>query len=73
MPSDIGFAVVSDIDYRTVFRIKLTYGVIPRDAAVLTEGNDNLVLEFGFGVNKDRLLFGGDLLSLWGIIILCPQ
>ena len=65
MPSDIGFAVVSDVYHRTVFRIKLTYGVVPGDAAVLTEGNDDLVLEYSFGVNKDRLLNGGDLSSLY--------
>lgn len=64
MPPNIGFAVVPDVDHRTVFRIKLTYGVVPGDAAVLAEGNDNLILEYSFGVNKDRLLLGGDLQSL---------
>lgn len=73
MPSDVGFAVVSDVYHRTVFREKLTYGVVPGDASVLAEGNDNLILEYSFGVNKDRLLLGGDLQSLCDVIILCPQ
>ena len=52
---NIGLAMVTDIDDTAVFRKELTYGVVPRNAAVLTEGYDNLVLEYGFGVNNDRL------------------
>lgn len=52
---NIGLAVVTDVDDTAVFREELTNGVVPRNAAVLTEGYDNLVLEYGFGVNNDRL------------------
>jgi hypothetical protein len=52
---DIGLAMVTDVYDTAVFREELTDRMVPRYAAVLTEGYDNLVLEYGFGVNKDRL------------------
>lgn len=44
MPPDISLAVVPDVDHTTVFRKKLTDGVVSSYAAVLAEGCDNLVL-----------------------------
>lgn len=58
MSENIGLAVGADFYDATVFRVKLPDRVVPSDTAVLTEGYDNLVLKFGFGVNKDRLPFG---------------
>ena len=55
MTPDIGLAVMTDIDDAAVFREELTHGVVTSDAAVLTEGYDNFVLEYGFVVNNDRL------------------
>ena len=52
MPPDIGFAVLTDVYNRTVLGEELPYRVVPSDAAVLTEGYDYLVLEYGFGVNN---------------------
>jgi hypothetical protein len=55
MTHDVTFAVLTNPDDAAVFRKELTYGVVPSDAAVLAEGHDNFVLEYGFGVNNDRL------------------
>ena len=41
---DISLAMVTDVDDTAVFCEELTYGVIPCDAAVLTESHDYLVL-----------------------------
>ena len=41
---NISFAVAADSYEATVFRIKLPDRMVPSDAAVLTEGYDNLVL-----------------------------
>lgn len=41
---DIGLAVVTDIDDAAVFREELADSVVPSDAAVFTEGYDNLIL-----------------------------
>lgn len=41
---DISLAVVTDIDDAAVFREELAYRVVPRYAAVLTEGYDDLIL-----------------------------
>lgn len=41
---DIGLSVLTNMDDAAVFREELTYGVVPSDAAVLTEGYDNLIL-----------------------------
>lgn len=56
---DIGLAVVTDIDDAAVLRKELAYCVVPCYAAVLTEGCDDFVLEYGFGVNNDRLPSSG--------------
>ena len=48
--------MLADVYEGTVFRIELTYRVVHGIAAVLTEGCNYLVLKYGFGVNKDRLL-----------------
>lgn len=52
---DIGLAVLTNMDDTAVFRKELADGVVPSDAAVLTESHDDFVLEYGFGVNNDRL------------------
>lgn len=44
MAPDISFAMVADTDDTAVLGIELTDRVVPSDAAVLTEGYDNLVL-----------------------------
>lgn len=44
VPPDISFAVVSHVYDSAVLGVELTYRVVPGDAAVLTEGYDNLVL-----------------------------
>ena len=44
MPPNISLAVMTDIYGATVFREELTYRMVTSDAAVLTEGYDNLVL-----------------------------
>ena len=44
MTPDISFAVVSHVHDSAVLGEELTYRVVPSDAAVLTEGYDNLVL-----------------------------
>lgn len=63
---DISLAVVSYMDDTAVLGVELTYRVVYGVAAVLTESNDNFVLQLGFGVNKDRLLRkGGDLVALF--------
>ena len=41
---DISLAMVTDVDDTAVFREELTYRVVSCDAAVLTEGYDNLIL-----------------------------
>ena len=41
---EIGFTVVTDVNNRTVLRVKLAYGVVSDDAAVLTQSSDNFVL-----------------------------
>lgn len=41
---NIGFAVFTDVDHATVFRVELPYRVIDGIAAVFTESYDNLVL-----------------------------
>ena len=56
MTPDVRFAVIADPDNGAVFRVELPYRVVPGNAAVLTEGGDDLVLQYGFGGNKDRLL-----------------
>ena len=56
MPENIRLAVVSNIHDSAVFRIKLTDRVVTSDAAILTESDENLVLQFCFGVYFCRLL-----------------
>lgn len=50
MPENVAFAVLADVHDSTVFRVELAYSVVSRHAAVLTQGGDDLVLEFSFGV-----------------------
>lgn len=52
---DIGLAVMTDIDDAAVFREELPHRMVSSNAAVFTEGYDNFVLEYSFGVNNDRL------------------
>lgn len=44
MTPDISLAMVSYVHDRAVLGVELPYRVISRNAAVLTEGYDNLVL-----------------------------
>ena len=55
MTHDIGFAMLTHTNETTILGVELTYRVVPSDAAVFTQSSDNLVLKYGFGVNKDRL------------------
>lgn len=41
---DVRLAVVTDIDYPAVFRVKLTDRMVSRNTAVLTECYDDFVL-----------------------------
>ena len=44
MAPDIGLAMLTDTNDTTVLRVELAYCMVPSDAAVLTEGYDDLVL-----------------------------
>jgi hypothetical protein len=44
MTHDVAFAVMTHVHDRAVLGVELTYRVVPSDAAVLTEGYDNLIL-----------------------------
>jgi hypothetical protein len=44
MAHDIALTMVTDVHDAAVFREELTYRMVPRHAAVLTEGHDDLVL-----------------------------
>lgn len=55
MAPDISLAVVADTDDTAVLGVELTDRVVYGIAAVFTQSSDNLVLKYGFGVNKDRL------------------
>jgi hypothetical protein len=66
VPCDVAFAVVPHVDKTAVFRKELPDRMVSGNAAVLTEGYDDLVLQNRLLVNRDRLLvLGGDLVSLW--------
>ena len=55
MTENIGFTLLTDIYDRTVFCKKLTDCVVSCHAAVLTQGGNNLVLEFRFRIYNRRL------------------
>lgn len=55
MAPDVSFAMVADTDDAAVLGIELADSMVSSDAAILAESYDNLVLKYGFGVNKDRL------------------
>jgi hypothetical protein len=46
--------MLTDIHDGSVFRVELADGVVSRHAAVLAEGDYDLVLEFSFGVQLDH-------------------
>lgn len=52
MPCNVGFALVPHIYKSAVFRIKLSYRVIPGYAAILTKGNYNLVLKCSLAIYR---------------------
>lgn len=51
----IRLAVVANIHKRTVLCVELTYRVVSGDAAALTEGDDDFVLEDGFLIQRNHL------------------
>ena len=44
MPPDIGFAMMSYVYYGAILSKELPYRMISRNASVLAEGYDNLIL-----------------------------
>ena len=50
MPENIGFAMLTDIYDGSVLRVELADSMVSRHAAVHTEGGDDLILQFSFGV-----------------------
>ena len=65
MTPHVSLAVVTDIHYRAILCKELPDRMVSGDAAVLTEGYDDLVLQNRLLVNIDRLRSWGDLMSLW--------
>ena len=65
----IGFTMPTDINHTAVFGIELTDGVVSGYAAVFTKCYDNLVLEFGFWINIDRLPCW---LAIWVALSISP-
>lgn len=59
MTPDVSFAVMTDVHDTAVLGVELSDRVVSCYAAVLTEGYDDLVLQFCFGIYIDRLLNGG--------------
>lgn len=55
MAPDVSLTMVTDTDDAAVLGVELADRMVPSDAAIFTESYDNLVLEYSFGVNKDRL------------------
>ena len=49
---NISLAVMADVYDRAVLGVELAYRVVSSDAAVLTQGYDDLILQYGFGVNN---------------------
>lgn len=58
MTHDVGLAMMPDVDHTAVFRKELTDRVVPGDAAVLTQSDNDLVLENRFFIDVDRLPCG---------------
>ena len=60
---NIALTMLAHTDDGAVLSVELTDRVVPSNAAVLTEGYDDFVLENGFRVNKDRLPCDGK--AIW--------